>query len=65
MTRYDDPNDPRNWPESHTGKPCIEPGCSKTAGTEWSPYWCFEHNVERIKKIDTQLRKLISDMAKK
>lgn len=51
MSGYNDPKDPRNGPKYHTGKPCIEKGCGRPAGTAWSPYWCYEHNVERIDRI--------------
>lgn len=57
---YDDPNDRGNGPSYHTGKPCVEEGCDRPAGTAWSPYWCFECNVVRIKRIDRQLKELLS-----
>jgi len=49
---YEDPNHEGNSSQYHTGKVCIEQGCDKPAGTAWSPLWCFEHNVERIHRID-------------
>lgn len=49
--RYQDRSDPLNSARYHTGKPCIEKGCSEPAGTAWSPLWCFRHNVERMDRI--------------
>ena len=55
MKPYEDPHHPGNSAKHHTGKPCIEAGCNKPAGTMWSPHWCFKHNVERMKHIDRQM----------
>jgi hypothetical protein len=57
-TAFDNPASPGNSPRYHTGKPCIVAGCDKPAGTAWGPYWCFEHNVDRLTRIDGQLRSL-------
>jgi len=48
---FKDPNHEGNSSRYHTGKPCIEIGCNDPAGTAWSPYWCFKHNLERIDRI--------------
>jgi len=56
---YDDKEDQGNSPKHWTGKPCIEVGCVRPAGTAWSPYWCFEHNVQRIQRVTAQLKGLI------
>jgi hypothetical protein len=56
---FEDPNHPGNSSTYHTGKPCIEIGCDAPAGTGWSPYWCFEHNVERIQRIGGQIDALL------
>ena len=56
---YNDPNDEGNSPHWHTGKPCIEPGCIKEAGTAWSEHWCFEHNVARIDRISKSLKGMV------
>ena len=61
MSGYSDRNDPGNSPKYHTGKPCIVRGCDRPAGTAWGPYWCFEHNVERIDRVSGQLRALVGD----
>lgn len=55
---YLDPLDQGNSEKFHTGKLCIEANCLNKAGTAWSPYWCFTHNVERIKRIDNALEEL-------
>ena len=55
---FNDPDCEGNSPAHHTGKPCTEQGCDNPAGTGWGPYWCFEHNVERIERIDRQLHDL-------
>ncbi len=52
---YRDPNHPLNSAEYHTGKRCIEKGCEKPAGTSWSPFWCAEHNAERLDRITNAL----------
>lgn len=65
---YRDINDVGNSPKYHTGKKCIGSdihdnsgrlvryeSCEKPAGTAWSPYWCVEHNIERMDKINDEL----------
>ena len=59
---YNDPNNPGNGSKYHTGKSCIEPGCERPAGTAWSPYWCFEHNIERIDRISGQFCALFESL---
>ena len=60
---FADPLHPGNSSAFHTGKKCIEPGCTRPPGTAWSPYWCFEHNVERIQRIDKSVKQLVVDAA--
>jgi hypothetical protein len=55
MENFEDPNHEGNGKKYHTGEPCIVEGCENPAGTWWAPAWCFEHNVERIKRITKQL----------
>lgn len=55
MMNYENPDHDGNSPKWHTGKPCVEKGCKKPAGTWWSPAWCFDHNVERMKRISAGL----------
>lgn len=52
---YKDPNHPLNSSKYHTGKHCIEKGCENPAGTNWSPFWCVEHNIERLDRITNTL----------
>ena len=56
---YDDKNDDGNGPKYHTGKKCID-GCGRPAGTAWSDYWCFECNVDRMRKINENLKVIAS-----
>jgi hypothetical protein len=55
MMNYENPEHDGNAPKWHTGKQCVEKGCKKPAGTWWSPHWCFDHNVERMKRISAGL----------
>lgn len=60
MIAYEDPSHPGNSPMYQTGMTCVVKGCDKPAGTWWSPYWCFEHNVERIRRISANLDDIIA-----
>ena len=55
---YEDPNHPGNSSKHHTGKSCIVKDCTEPAGTMWGPWWCFEHNVERINRITKNLEEM-------
>jgi hypothetical protein len=57
--RYDDPSDPHNGPQHHTGKPCIERGCNNPAGTAWSPFWCQPCNAKRMDRISASLDRVL------
>ena len=59
LLAYEDPMHEGNSAKYLTGKRCIVEGCFRPAGTMWSPYWCFKHNVERIKKVNKQLRAFV------
>lgn len=59
MDAYEDPKHEGNSSKYHTGKECIERDCERPAGTKWSPYWCFECNVSRIKRISIQLNNMM------
>lgn len=61
LIAFEDPDHPGNSPKYHTGKSCIEEGCEHPAGTAWSPYWCFEHNVERIHRISAQMDQVVDN----
>lgn len=56
---FEDPTHEGNSEKHHTGVACIEKGCNEAAGTWWSPYWCFKCNVERMKRIDSQMREMV------
>lgn len=47
MPGYNDPYDIGNNPTYHTGEKCITEGCNNPAGTQWSPFWCFQCNSEK------------------
>lgn len=55
--RYQNPDDPLNGKEYHTGKLCIE-GCGRLAGTHWSKLWCQPCNAERMKRISSSFGSL-------
>lgn len=65
MQAFEDKNHEGNSKKYHTGKQCIEKGCNKPAGTAWSPYWCFDCNVERMRRIESQLTVLSLRMRSK
>lgn len=48
-----------NNPDPGDGRSCDVEGCPCPAGTAWSPYWCFEHNVERLDRINKALDKML------
>ena len=60
MLAYEDPNHDGNSAKWHTGKRCVESGCKANAGTWWSPLWCFEHNVARMKRITAGLNDAVA-----
>ena len=64
MKAYQDRDHRGNNAKYHTGKPCIEKGCDRPAGTAWSPHWCFEHNVERMDRITKSLDDIVDNYAK-
>lgn len=59
MKAFEDPNNPGNGPKYRTKNKCIEEGCAEFAGTAWGKYWCFAHNVERMHRIDVQMKALL------
>ncbi len=60
LEAFEDPLHEGNSHKHHTGKACREVGCVNPAGTAWSPYWCFEHNVARLKRISAQLDDIVA-----
>lgn len=55
------PHDSCNDLKYRTGKICVEDGCNRPAGTAWSPYWCLQHNAERLDRITKQITAFIKD----
>lgn len=55
MERFEDPKDPLNGPAYHTGKLCVQPGCRRPAGTNWSAFLCQPCNAERMARITRTL----------
>ena len=55
-----DPDHEGNSSAHHTGKPCVERGCTEPAGTAWSPLWCVTHNMERMRHVDRGFESLRS-----
>lgn len=41
-----------------SGRTCIEAGCMSAAGTLWGPYWCPEHDKQRLDRVSDQLHAL-------
>ena len=39
-----------------SGRVCDVGGCGEPAGTHWGPYWCPDHDAERIDRISASLR---------
>jgi len=62
MERFEDPSDPLNGQQHHTGKTCIEHGCENPAGTHWSPYWCQPCNMKRMRRIDNGLKSALAEL---
>jgi len=56
MENFENPNHELNSDKYHTGEKCID--CDNPAGTAWSPLWCFECNVKRMRRIDERFKNL-------
>lgn len=39
-----------------SGRICVERGCDEPAGTLWTPFWCPDHDVERLERVSAGLR---------
>lgn len=55
MHRFEDPSDPLNATKYYTGRQCVEKGCTRPAGTHWSPFWCQPCNAVRLNRISANL----------
>lgn len=47
-----------------SGYVCVEDGCDRAAGTWWGPYWCPEHDKERIDRISRQFDDILASAKK-
>jgi hypothetical protein len=47
-----------------SGRTCVEDGCDQEAGTLWGPYWCPEHDKERLDRVSSSLDKIMDDLRK-
>ena len=43
-----------------SGRTCIEPDCSKDAGTRWGPYWCPDCDKRRLDRISASMETLLA-----
>lgn len=54
LEAWADPEHPGNGPAYHTGRRCQEPSCDDPAGSYWCAYLCFNHNQERMQRLNTR-----------
>lgn len=54
---FEDPNHKGNSIRFQTKNKCVN-----LAGTMWSPYWCFKHNVERMKRLNKQFDEMLKEI---
>lgn len=45
-----------------SGRLCVEQGCNEAAGTLWGPYWCPEHDRQRLDRISANLRQIAAEL---
>lgn len=48
-----------------SGRTCIEVGCDAPAGTRWGPYWCPDHDADRLDRIDASLNALQDELTRR
>jgi hypothetical protein len=41
-----------------SGRSCDVVGCPEPAGTLWGPYWCPDHDRERLNRIAASLTRI-------
>ncbi len=46
-----------------SGRRCYAQPCEKPAGTRWGPYWCPEHDKERLDRISENLEQIAASLA--
>lgn len=45
-----------------SGLTCATEGCDRPAGTGWGPYWCPDHDAERIDRISRQFADIMKEV---
>lgn len=45
-----------------SGRLCVEAGCGKEAGTWWGPYWCPEHDKERLDRVSAGFDSILASL---
>jgi hypothetical protein len=48
-----------------SGRRCAEQPCDKPAGTGWGPYWCPEHDKERLDRVSAGFASIQAEFAKR
>lgn len=43
-----------------SGRVCIEDGCDAAAGTLWGPFWCPDHDRDRLDGIGASMSALLA-----
>jgi len=46
-----------------SGRACYVRGCPESAGTKWGPYWCPDHDQERLDRITASLESIQASLA--
>lgn len=47
-----------------SGRQCCEPNCTEPAGTRWGPYWCPDHDKERLDRVSRGFESIMADLVK-
>jgi len=45
-----------------TSKKCIKKDCDEPAGTPWGPFWCADHDDERIGRVSAEFQSLVAEL---
>lgn len=54
--------DPQHVCHRPSGRTCHTEGCNQPAGTTWGPYWCPQHDKERLDRITASLEAMLGGM---
>ncbi len=41
--------------QAPSGRTCIEADCNLSAGTKWGPYWCPDHDRDRLNRVSASM----------